>query len=92
MHDLLLTEILWKGDYYTWSNIQLGPNRIFRRLDRAMGNDEWMLNYGQLVLDYRLSSISDHSHIVLNMCIKPSSIRNSFRFLSGQVMRLLFLW
>ncbi|KAK4734020.1 hypothetical protein R3W88_008281 [Solanum pinnatisectum] len=41
-----LTELPWKGDYYTWSNKQQGNDRIYRRIDKLLGNGEWMSKWG----------------------------------------------
>ncbi|XP_060180627.1 uncharacterized protein LOC132610344 [Lycium barbarum] len=46
--DLHLNEIAWKGEYYTWSNKQQGDERVCSRLDRAIGNHEWMMAWGQV--------------------------------------------
>ncbi|KAH0648141.1 hypothetical protein KY285_033389 [Solanum tuberosum] len=58
----------------------MGSDRIFSRLDRAMGNDEWMMQYGQLVLDYKLPHISDHSLMHLDMKLQTSNTKTPFRF------------
>lgn len=39
-HNLLVNELPRNGEYYTWSNKQLGSARVCSRLDRALGNDE----------------------------------------------------
>ncbi|XP_019224481.1 PREDICTED: uncharacterized protein LOC109206146 [Nicotiana attenuata] len=46
---LQLSELLWKGDYYTWSNKQDGTDRIRSRIDRMFGNFEWMMQWGQVL-------------------------------------------
>lgn len=66
IHDLSLNEMVWKVEYYTLSNRQLGSNRICSRFDRALGNDEWMLQYGHLVMEYRLPYISEHSPMIMD--------------------------
>ncbi|XP_075099269.1 uncharacterized protein LOC142176100 [Nicotiana tabacum] len=43
IHDLLLIEVRWIGDYYIWTNKQQSNERICSRLDRAFGNHEWMM-------------------------------------------------
>ncbi|XP_070026606.1 uncharacterized protein [Nicotiana sylvestris] len=37
---LLLNEISWKGEYYTWTNKHRGNDRVCIRIDRAIANDE----------------------------------------------------
>lgn len=77
---LFLNKLLWKGEYYSWTNRTIGSNRIYSRLDRAMGNDEWMMQYGHLVLDYRLPHISDHSPMLLGVHLNLGSAKSPFRF------------
>lgn len=48
VHDLLLNELNWRGEYYTWTNKQHGDDRICSRLDRAFGNYEWMMQWEQV--------------------------------------------
>lgn len=43
IHTLLLNELQWKGEYYTWSNKQHGLDRVYSRLDRGFGNHDWMM-------------------------------------------------
>lgn len=40
IHDLMLNELSWKGEYYTWTNKQLGAARICSKIDTAFGNHE----------------------------------------------------
>ncbi|KAK4736882.1 hypothetical protein R3W88_000579 [Solanum pinnatisectum] len=80
VQDLFLNELLWKGEFYSWSNKQLGSDRIYSRLDRAIGNDEWMMQYGQLVVEYKPPHISYHSPMLLDMKLKPSNTQTPFRF------------
>ena len=40
-----LMELKSSGQYYTWNNKQEGSERIFCRLDRALGNDAWFENW-----------------------------------------------
>lgn len=39
IHESALYKMLWRGDYYTWSNRQLGIDRIESRIDRTLGNN-----------------------------------------------------
>lgn len=80
MQDLLLNELMWKGDFYSWSNKQLDSDRIYRRLKRAMGNDGSIMQYGQLVLDYMLPHISDHSPMFFDMSLTSCNNKIPFKF------------
>ncbi|KAH0679514.1 hypothetical protein KY290_021611 [Solanum tuberosum] len=61
IQDLLLIELAQKGNYYTWTNKQLGAARICSRIDRAFGNHEWMMKWGHLHIVYELPQMSDHA-------------------------------
>ncbi|KAG5610163.1 hypothetical protein H5410_021444 [Solanum commersonii] len=49
-----------KGNYYTWTNKQHGNDRISSRIDRVLGNDEWMEKWGHVITEYGNPCISDH--------------------------------
>lgn len=69
-----------EGDYHTWSNKQLGSDRVCSRLDRALRHDEWMHIYGHLVVEYRLPYISNHSLMHLDIRLAGGNINTPFRF------------
>ncbi|XP_075077058.1 uncharacterized protein LOC142163812 [Nicotiana tabacum] len=60
IHTLLLNELPWKWDYYTWSDKQQGADRILSRIDRVFGNDMWIMNCGIVCTEYDTPLISDH--------------------------------
>ncbi|XP_075091756.1 uncharacterized protein LOC142171931 [Nicotiana tabacum] len=62
-----LTNLHWKGDYYTWTNKQPGVDRVSSRLDRVFGNYEWMMSWGHVETNYGLPQISDHAHMLLTL-------------------------
>ncbi|KAH0757473.1 hypothetical protein KY290_020966 [Solanum tuberosum] len=76
---LLYAEDRLYGEYYTWTNKQKGSDRIYSRIDRALGNFEWMIHWGHVVLNYSLPNIYDHDHMMLNMTTQPST-KPPFRF------------
>ncbi|XP_019262454.1 PREDICTED: uncharacterized protein LOC109240279 [Nicotiana attenuata] len=79
MRELLLTEVQWRGDYYTWSNKQLNNDRINSRLDKAFGNHEWMMTWGHLIMQYDEPFISDHAPMLLTIVSSNSSIKVPFK-------------
>ena len=60
-----VTELQWKGNYYTWNNKQCGEDRISSRIGRAFGNDEWMDKWGHVIIEYGNPNISDHSPMMI---------------------------
>ncbi|XP_019237290.1 PREDICTED: uncharacterized protein LOC109217490 [Nicotiana attenuata] len=78
--DIGITEIPWRGDYFTWTNKQEGDDRVWSRIDRLFGNDLWMMNYSHLSTEYGEPYISDHNPMIVNMR-QPRKLYNSpFRF------------
>ncbi|XP_070043677.1 uncharacterized protein [Nicotiana tomentosiformis] len=76
----VLTELPWKGDYYTWSNKQSGTDRVSSRLDRVFGNYEWMMSWGHVETNYGLPQISDHAPMLLSLTTSTWKGRVPFRF------------
>lgn len=80
VQELLLNKLNWMGDYYTWTNKQLGNDRICNRLDIAFGNHEWMIKWGHTKLIYDLPSMSDHSPMILELHTYQRNLKVPFRF------------
>nr|XP_016466470.1 PREDICTED: uncharacterized protein LOC107789209 [Nicotiana tabacum] len=75
-----LTNLHWKGDYYTWTNKQPGVDRVSSRLDRVFGNYEWMMSWGHVETNYGLPQISYHAPMLLTMSSSTWTSRVPFRF------------
>ncbi|KAH0724740.1 hypothetical protein KY284_000605 [Solanum tuberosum] len=80
IHDLGLAELTWTGNYYTWTNKQQGSDKIYSRIDRALGNDEWMLNWGHVRTEYDLQNFSNHCPMILKVKRQTLNIQSPFRF------------
>ncbi|XP_074288767.1 uncharacterized protein LOC141613925 [Silene latifolia] len=48
------------GALFTWSNKQEPSERVYSRLDRAMGNQEWLDAYGDSVAHFHPEGLFDH--------------------------------
>ncbi|XP_019265614.1 PREDICTED: uncharacterized protein LOC109243167 [Nicotiana attenuata] len=79
--DTMTTDIPWRGDYFTWSNGQTGVERVISRIDRALGNNEWMMKFGHLTVEVGDPFISDHSPLSLKF-EQRKSVKIPFRFLN----------
>ncbi|XP_074299516.1 uncharacterized protein LOC141630633 [Silene latifolia] len=55
-----LEDILPTGALYTWSNKQEASERVYSRLDRAMGNLEWMAMFGDYIAHFHPKGLFDH--------------------------------
>ncbi|XP_075085014.1 uncharacterized protein LOC142168253 [Nicotiana tabacum] len=80
IQQLMLNELIWKGDYYTWTNKQQGGDIIWSRIDRAFGNAEWMVKYGHLLNEYKLPHISDHCPMMITTNVREPRIITTFKF------------
>ncbi|XP_019223416.1 PREDICTED: uncharacterized protein LOC109205191 [Nicotiana attenuata] len=80
--DTMTTEIPWRGDYFTWTNGQMGVDRVISKIDRALGNGEWMMKFGHLTVEVGDPFISEHSPLSLRFERRNSCIKIPFRFLN----------
>ncbi|XP_074319503.1 uncharacterized protein LOC141656489 [Silene latifolia] len=48
------------GALYTWSNKQEPTARVYSRLDRAMGNQEWLDEFGDYMAHFHPGGLFDH--------------------------------
>ncbi|XP_070054817.1 uncharacterized protein LOC142179968 [Nicotiana tabacum] len=80
VQDLGINELAWEGDYYTWPNKQDGMDRIWSRIDRLFGNNEWIMQYGHITIVYDVPFISDHAPMSLNLTVDQGNKRISFKF------------
>ncbi|XP_004252413.1 uncharacterized protein [Solanum lycopersicum] len=80
LRDMEVTELQWKGNYYTWNNKQCGEDRISSRIDRAFGNDEWMDKWGHVTTEYGNPSISNHSPMMIVLQKTHQYGKVSFKF------------
>ncbi|XP_074299500.1 uncharacterized protein LOC141630614 [Silene latifolia] len=55
-----MDDISATGALYTWSNKQAASDRVYSRLDRAMGNLEWMAMYGDYIAHFHPEGLFDH--------------------------------
>lgn len=60
-----LAEMRHEGMKFTWSNKQVGQDRIWSRLDRAVINNAWLLKYPLSLATVMTEGISDHCPILV---------------------------
>ncbi|XP_019251250.1 PREDICTED: uncharacterized protein LOC109230181 [Nicotiana attenuata] len=78
-----LSELPWKGDYYTWTNKYPGADRVCSRLDRVFGNYEWMMNWSHVETIYGQPQISDHNPMILILADYSWKGKVPFRFFNA---------
>ncbi|XP_050238237.1 uncharacterized protein LOC126687724 [Mercurialis annua] len=59
-----LNELNSKGNWFTWTNIQCGDNRVWRKIDRALVSESW-LNSFDAKASFLNHGISDHSPVII---------------------------
>lgn len=87
----MVSELPWKGEYYTWTDKQLGDARICSRIYRAFGNHEWMMLWGHVQIEYALPQLSDHTPMLFNLTSSQHIIKAPFRFFNVWVDHPEFL-
>lgn len=83
VHDLLLSEVAWKGEYYTWTNKHQSTDNICSALDRAFGNHEWMIRWGHVVMEYYIPIISYHAPMLFSLELNLCKVKVFFRFFNA---------
>lgn len=63
--DTMISKIPWRWEFFTWTNGQMGEDMVISRIDRALGNDNWIMNLGHLTVEIGDPFISDHSPLTL---------------------------
>lgn len=89
-HNIYLTKIPWRGDYFTWTNRQQGDARVCSRIDRILGNDIWMMKYVHLVTDYEEPYISYHNLMTTAIRNSVTRIKYPFRFSNVWASHIIF--
>lgn len=74
-----LEDLRFVGMLLTWFNNQI-DNLIWRKLDRAMVNSKWMESFSVAEARFLPSGISDHSPMVVSMCLETRRKIIPFRF------------
>lgn len=65
IRNLDLTDVVWSGDPFTWSNHRAYEHLIRVRLDRALANTRWHKNFPPAQLTNLISIGSNHDAILL---------------------------
>ncbi|KAG5599223.1 hypothetical protein H5410_030593 [Solanum commersonii] len=77
-----LMDLGFNGPKFTWSN-QRGINfRIWKRLDMAMVNDNWLQNMPHTCITHLPSVGSDHCPLLMEMTARPDNCIKYFKFLN----------
>ena len=67
MEDCLLQDLGWSGAEYTWDNGQAGSLNVKARLDRALGNAEFLNMFDNSRVRHIYTPESDHCFIMVDL-------------------------
>ncbi|KAL0289795.1 UNVERIFIED_CONTAM: hypothetical protein Sradi_7064300 [Sesamum radiatum] len=65
IYDASLVHLPFTGCPYTWHNCSDGPRSLWRRLDRVLVNESWLVKWPHSSYLSALPSTSDHSPLIL---------------------------
>ncbi|XP_074283509.1 uncharacterized protein LOC141608057 [Silene latifolia] len=75
-----MDDIQATGALYTWSNKQAPQDRVYSRLDRAMGNLEWMAAYGNYNAHFHPEGLFDHCPCTIIDRTSDTKCRRNFKY------------
>ncbi|XP_074314163.1 uncharacterized protein LOC141649369 [Silene latifolia] len=75
-----MEDIQATGALFTWSNKQEPQNRVYSRLDRAMGNFEWMQNFGDYMAHFHPEGLLNHCPCTTVDRTCDTQCRRSFKY------------
>ncbi|XP_073002499.1 uncharacterized protein [Typha latifolia] len=78
--DTGLCDLGYEGIPYTWCNNQKGDRRMWIRLDRALGNTEWVSEHPASKVQHLDRGASNHAPILLRVPLATAKVRRPFRF------------
>ena len=62
-----LEDLKYVGVHYTWSNKQVGPANVSKKLDRVLINDTWLQYIPDAMAEFFSPGVSDHSPSVVTL-------------------------
>lgn len=62
-----LSDLVYRGPMYTWSNCREGSSFIKERLDRVVANKAWCTRFPKVDVSVEVAVNSDHSPLFLNI-------------------------
>lgn len=79
LSNLGLIDLGFHGYPYTWSNKRVGIDNIQQRLDRGVGNTDWISLFPLATIHHLPAIGSDHAPILLNTSVETNEPK-PFRF------------
>ena len=88
-----LIDLGFNGPTLTWNNLREGGARVRKRLDRALCNEEWRIQFPEAAVTHLAWAHSDHHPLLLEVAIrgkKPAGPK-PFRFELAWLTHLDFM-
>ncbi|XP_019254004.1 PREDICTED: uncharacterized protein LOC109232713 [Nicotiana attenuata] len=80
LNNLQLTPIRSIGGHFTWCNKQPVGSRVYSKIDWALGNFQWLQQYGHIEADFLNPGVSDHSPMIMRCGEKRRMYPKPFKF------------
>ncbi|XP_074301544.1 uncharacterized protein LOC141632943 [Silene latifolia] len=68
------------GAYYTWNNKHEAGDMVFSRIDRAMVNDEWLLQFQDTITMFHPKGLFDHCPCTMVLNFEGGYRKGSFKY------------
>ncbi|XP_015168633.1 uncharacterized protein [Solanum tuberosum] len=81
IEDCGLLDLGYNGSHFTWCNQRTEEARVWKRLDRAMVNDQWLENMPQSTISHLPFVGSDHCPLLLEMAVRMNQNTKYLKFL-----------
>ncbi|KAL2938702.1 hypothetical protein RDABS01_022151 [Bienertia sinuspersici] len=75
-----LIDIPHAGQHFTWSNKQMGEDRVFSKIDRVMANEAWLEKFSSFGAIFLPEGISDHCPALVRRINDDSEGKKPFKY------------
>ncbi|XP_074271538.1 uncharacterized protein LOC141595469 [Silene latifolia] len=75
-----VVDIPAQGSFFMWNNKHEVGAMVFSRIDRAMVNDEWLLQYPDAITTFHPEGLYDHCPCTMNMTGVVARKKGSFKY------------
>ncbi|KAL2930420.1 hypothetical protein RDABS01_035830 [Bienertia sinuspersici] len=75
-----LIDIPHAGQHFTWSNKQMGEDRVFSKIDRVMANEAWLEKFSRFSAIFLPEGISDHCPALVRRINDDSEGKKPFKY------------
>ncbi|KAL2933458.1 LINE-1 reverse transcriptase-like protein [Bienertia sinuspersici] len=75
-----LIDIPYGGHFFTWSNKQVGEDRVFSKIDRDMANKAWLEIFSRFNATFLPEGISDHCPALVRIINDDSEGKKPFKY------------